>query len=170
MIYFIQDQGTLFIKIGFSAEPAERRLAALQTGNPSGLVLLLTLPGERAAESHLHQRFAFARERGEWFRPMPDILAFMLDAARGSLLLPPDEPALSTAEIGRQRLILDALDRAGPEGLTSGAIHRLCGGHLGAELLRKTMMVMIADGLVRKSRHRTTGRPRTMWHLIPAES
>jgi len=74
MIYFIQDQTTLLIKIGFTDGDPLNRLAALQTGNPSGLVLLHTLPGGKTAEADLHARFASARERGEWFRPVPDML------------------------------------------------------------------------------------------------
>lgn len=81
MIYFIQDQTANLIKVGFTGgDSADDRMKALQTGSPVGLVLLLTLPGERSVETQLHQRFAAARVHGEWFRPVPDLVQFMLEA------------------------------------------------------------------------------------------
>ncbi len=78
MIYFIQDSGTLDIKIGYTATSAEARMATLQTGNPSRLVLLATIAGGRPAESALHAWFAAHRVSGEWFRPASMILAYLL--------------------------------------------------------------------------------------------
>ncbi len=78
MIYFIQDSGTLLIKIGFTDGYPANRLLALQTGNPSGLVLLKTTEGAKSDEAELHRRFADARERGEWFRPTPELFRFMI--------------------------------------------------------------------------------------------
>ena len=80
MIYFIQDQRTCEIKIGFTGDcDARSRMRALQTGNPGGLVLLHMVPGEKADEDRLHQRFKGAHERGEWFRPVPELLLFVLE-------------------------------------------------------------------------------------------
>ena len=81
MIYFIQDSSTLLIKIGFTDGAASDRLKALQTGCPSGLVLLCAIEGDKAAESRLHAKLASARDRGEWFRPTPDLLSLMLAVA-----------------------------------------------------------------------------------------
>lgn len=75
MIYFIQDTSVLNIKIGFTAGDAEKRLRELQTGSPCGLVVLATIPGEKALERTLHERFASARVHGEWFRPVPELIA-----------------------------------------------------------------------------------------------
>lgn len=77
MIYFVQDSETLAIKIGYAADPANR-IAALQTGNPSALVLLMECPGDRSVEAMYHRRFAKARIVGEWFRPGPELLQYLL--------------------------------------------------------------------------------------------
>lgn len=74
MIYFLQDSATLNIKIGFTSGDADARKAALQTGNPSPLVLLGTAEGEAFAESALHRRFAAFRVAGEWFLPAPPLI------------------------------------------------------------------------------------------------
>ncbi len=82
MIYFIQDTRTLEIKIGYTSGDAATRLAALQTGNPGELRVLLETPGDYADEAELHRRFAAARGNGEWFRPTPEVLAYMLQAQK----------------------------------------------------------------------------------------
>lgn len=83
MIYFTQDSTTLHVKIGHTAgDEAETRRKALQTGNPSELVVLATMPGERADETALHQRFAAARVAGEWFRPVPALLLLIGEAQK----------------------------------------------------------------------------------------
>lgn len=75
MIYFIQDSSTLLIKIGYTgASDAESRLKQLQTGCPSGLELLCTSEGTQADERELHERFKTFRERGEWFKPAPQVI------------------------------------------------------------------------------------------------
>jgi Meiotically up-regulated gene 113 len=80
MIYFAQDETTFFIKIGFTdRDDAEARIRSLQTGNPSSLVLLFTMPGSQAEERAIHQRFATHRVRGEWFRPCREVLAFLAE-------------------------------------------------------------------------------------------
>lgn len=82
MIYFIQDEAVGLIKIGYTgAEDADQRLRALQTGCPAGLTLLHTMPGSKEDERALHQRFAAARSQGEWFRPVPALLQFLLSQA-----------------------------------------------------------------------------------------
>ena len=58
-----------FIKIGYTAGNAERRMAQLQTGQPLKLKLLGTIPGEREGEIGLHREFEEFRINGEWFIP-----------------------------------------------------------------------------------------------------
>jgi hypothetical protein len=82
VIYFIQDSGTLDIKIGYTATCAETRRATFQTGNPSRLVVLRVVQGEKPDEHRLHQRFAAHRVTGEWFRPAPELLLYLLEAGR----------------------------------------------------------------------------------------
>lgn len=81
MIYFIQDSETCEIKIGFTEGDPVDRLASLQTGNPHLLVLIHSESGGRVREVMLHQMFAGDRVRGEWFRPGPLVLKFLISAA-----------------------------------------------------------------------------------------
>ncbi len=74
MIYFIQDTENRRIKIGVSAEPAQR-LKQLQTSHASELKLIAVMDGTRSEEQALHQ--LFTRKRGEWFEPTRDLLAFI---------------------------------------------------------------------------------------------
>lgn len=78
MIYFIQAEGVGHIKIGFTAdEDVLVRLADLQTGSPVPLRVLGTTPGAVVEEKNLHRRFAAHRVHGEWFRPVPELLALI---------------------------------------------------------------------------------------------
>jgi hypothetical protein len=74
VIYFIQDTGSLCIKIGYTGGDVMARLNALQTGNASRLEVIACVPGEMTDEAALHVRFAMARVGGEWFRPTADLL------------------------------------------------------------------------------------------------
>lgn len=86
-VYFIQSGTTGPIKIGYSAGPPGRRLAALQTGHPEPLRLLATIEGGRETEINLHRRFAAHRKTGEWFEPHPDVIQFIaVIAPRGTRL------------------------------------------------------------------------------------
>jgi hypothetical protein len=67
MIYFLKDTVTQAIKIGYSKKPRQR-VADLQTGNPSKLILLGTVTGTEADEGEYHVRFAQLRLEGEWFK------------------------------------------------------------------------------------------------------
>ncbi len=80
MIYFIQCESTLLIKIGWTEGSPHDRLKQLQTGSPGGLRLLFSMPGDRELETELHHQLASAHDRGEWFRPTPDVLRFLLRA------------------------------------------------------------------------------------------
>ncbi len=80
MIYFIQDSVNLAIKIGHTAASAGSRMAQLQTGNPSPLVLLGVMPGELVDERNLHVRFSAYRVAGEWFKPAPAVIRLILQA------------------------------------------------------------------------------------------
>lgn len=81
MIYFIQDMVTRLIKIGTTDADVNERLRSLQTGCPGELVLLQVDHGGQEQEARLHQQFSEDRERGEWFRPSPEILSHLLDCA-----------------------------------------------------------------------------------------
>jgi len=77
VIYFIQAcGGDNLIKIGVSRAPATR-FSSLLTASPVELELLLVMPGTRRQEQDLHRRFAHARVRGEWFRPIQPLLDYI---------------------------------------------------------------------------------------------
>lgn len=77
-VYFIQSGAPGgHIKIGYTSGSALVRMAALQTGNPTPLRLLLAVPDDIASERDLHVRFAELREKGEWFRPDRFLLGFI---------------------------------------------------------------------------------------------
>jgi Meiotically up-regulated gene 113 len=85
-VYFLgeDEHGCSPIKIGV-AKNIERRKSALQTGNPLELRLLgwITSGDDFQLERDLHQRFAQARVRGEWFEIKPaDILPHLARAGQ----------------------------------------------------------------------------------------
>lgn len=84
-VYFIRSEKTHAIKIGFTAGQADKRLKSLQTAHPYKLQLLATIPGNLEFEKSLHDRFSSHRLKGEWFRPHPDILAFIAVINEGAI-------------------------------------------------------------------------------------
>jgi Meiotically up-regulated gene 113 len=64
------------IKIGFATNVA-RRIAGLQSGSPIAIEVLATQSGSPRLEKQLHHRFASLRQSGEWFRPGPNLLAYI---------------------------------------------------------------------------------------------
>ena len=76
-VYFVQAGAAGPIKIGVSAD-ITARLKELQTASPYPLRLLATLDGAtQKTETQLHQHFASARRHGEWFEPVPELLALI---------------------------------------------------------------------------------------------
>jgi len=74
VIYFLQNERSKAIKIGFSNNPLAR-VRDLSTANSDALALLGVIPGDVRLESDLHCRFSPWRIRGEWFEPHPELLA-----------------------------------------------------------------------------------------------
>ena len=72
-VYFIQEEETGRIKIGFSEKHPNGRLKDFQTGNSNKLNLLGYIEGTYEDESNLHQEFSEERirEENEWFNPSP---------------------------------------------------------------------------------------------------
>lgn len=85
-VYFIQEGADGPVKIGVGMGGCFDRLSALQTGNPRALVLRGTVPGGRELEAALHEHFAAHLVRGEWFEPVPELLALI--ASLGDRALP----------------------------------------------------------------------------------
>lgn len=83
MIYFIQDESTLLIKIGFTEHNPENRLRSLQTGSAGRLILLFVFTrGSRDYEKRIHSCYCDARVNGEWFRPVPGILRLICNLSK----------------------------------------------------------------------------------------
>lgn len=77
-VYFIQAEGTNFVKIGVSVGGGKRRLNGLQTGSPFTLRLIAEMKGGTIEDERiLHERFGHLRERGEWFRLESELQLFI---------------------------------------------------------------------------------------------
>jgi hypothetical protein len=70
MIYFIRDEATQHIKIGFTTGDGESRLRELQMGCLGKLILLLELDGSKHDETEWHARFAAVRIQNPGFQPL----------------------------------------------------------------------------------------------------
>lgn len=81
-VYFIRAGVDGDIKIGVSTN-VSTRLRMLQNAAPDELHLLGVFPGSYEDESALHMRFAQHRRRGEWFKPVPELLAFIAEKIGG---------------------------------------------------------------------------------------
>lgn len=120
-VYFIQAGESGPIKIG-EADDVPQRLRELQTGNPEELRLLGLLAWRPGLEVDLHCRFYLEHVRGEWFRPAPELLAFIAELCRESPRLPaqvlrrPPGVELARMAISREALprIMDAIVRGEP--------------------------------------------------------
>lgn len=81
-VYFITNDRA--IKIGWSGSPTVRK-RDLQVASPGRLRIIATFPGTPDDEKDVHRAFAHLRMRGEWFRPEPDLLAFIEEAGKAGL-------------------------------------------------------------------------------------
>lgn len=71
LVYFIRFGG--LIKIGWTSD-LQQRMASVPNEE-----ILGTVPGTMDDEKRCHVAFAHLRVKGEWFRPEPDLLAFITD-------------------------------------------------------------------------------------------
>lgn len=76
-LYAIQQGENGPIKLGLAKDPRER-LKTLQQGNPERLHGLAAWRALRLEERQLHEEFAADRLVGEWFRPTPELVDFVL--------------------------------------------------------------------------------------------
>ena len=80
-IYFLQAEKDGPVKIGKTTRPIASRIAELQTGNPTPLRLLVSVPGFTREETTIHAAFAHLRiAKTEWFTYGPDLMAFIYGA------------------------------------------------------------------------------------------
>lgn len=107
-VYFVQRGGAEgLIKIGVTRQGIESRLQTLRSElrrlapADEALTPLLVVPGDRTTESRMHDRFAALRDHGEWFRPGPELLSFIV-AARSN-------PGVAFDALGRDPSDVSAL-------------------------------------------------------------
>lgn len=81
VIYFIQAGEDGPIKIGYTRSAPRKRLKELQTAAPQKLRLLGTTDGGRLEERALHRAWGDERLQGEWFNPVPSLLALVAEVA-----------------------------------------------------------------------------------------
>lgn len=93
MIYFIREEASGQIKIGYANDPWVR-LRNFQTASPFGVEIVALEEGGAGREAELHRQFATSLSRGEWFRPTPDLTDYM--AALGDPERPADTRSLRT--------------------------------------------------------------------------
>lgn len=75
LVYFMRRaDGIGPIKIGYSKLP-EARLVAMQVWSPEILSIIASAPGTFLDEKRLHNQFGECRLHGEWFEPVPDLIA-----------------------------------------------------------------------------------------------
>lgn len=65
------------VKIGVTNSPATR-LTTLQQGNAETLHGIAAWRAPACEEKQIHEDFAHARIRGEWFRPVPELVDLVL--------------------------------------------------------------------------------------------
>lgn len=70
VVYVVEAVGLGMVKIGTTRD-IEERLSDLRYAAPTGLKLLMTMPGGLREERALHRRFAEHRSHGEWFHHEP---------------------------------------------------------------------------------------------------
>lgn len=79
-VYFVLAVGANRVKIGW-ARSFRGRYENLVSASPFPLQILLTMPGKRAEEKVLHERFSQYRVCNEWFLYSKEIREFIFDNA-----------------------------------------------------------------------------------------
>ncbi len=82
MVYFIREGDAGNIKIGFTLDDINKRVADLQTGCSQELIVLHLIDGESSKEREIHEQFSHLRIRGEWFRPDPELIEYIEELKR----------------------------------------------------------------------------------------
>jgi len=73
-IYFVQAGESGPIKIGFSDQDVDGRIATMQTANAETLHLRALIRADISLETDLHSVLGEDRMQGEWFRPSARLL------------------------------------------------------------------------------------------------
>ena len=76
MIYFITQENK-YVKIGYSELDPQKRLCALQIGNPISLSIYKVVEGNKKLEGEIHERFLSLNGKGEWFYFAKDLKEYI---------------------------------------------------------------------------------------------
>lgn len=83
VVYVLRAANDGLVKIGTTTDlPSRLKNIRAMSGVP--LEVLCVLPGDATVERQLHARFREHRAHGEWFRPAPDLLAWVESARWGA--------------------------------------------------------------------------------------
>jgi hypothetical protein len=74
-IYIVQMGSDGPVKIGFSKRP-HVRIRSLSVSSPADLKVIAIIKGDTFTEAELHKRFEYAHIKGEWFKPVPELVNF----------------------------------------------------------------------------------------------
>jgi hypothetical protein len=110
VIYFAKASKSELIKIGKTTGNPSARLATLACGSTEEFQLLGVIQdAPETLEKELHRRFSAHRQKGEWFRPDPELLRFIDENAKPwESPLKPEGSRLSELELPRRlRRMLD---------------------------------------------------------------
>jgi hypothetical protein len=93
----VRDEDTQLVKIGFTRNNPEARLAALQCGSPLTLDLFAYTDGSEDLERAFHHAFAESRSHGEWFFVHAKLFNFLayFDRPPGDRYITPEQIAVS---------------------------------------------------------------------------
>lgn len=79
-VYFIRDELSGLVKIGYSDSPA-LRMSKMQSDCPGKLTLLGVIDGDQRVEARCHDECRSARIRGEWFEESDAVRELIATAA-----------------------------------------------------------------------------------------
>jgi len=89
-VYFIQENGIDAIKIGVTGD-LQQRLSSMRVNTPHELEMLVEIDADTRLEKYLQRRFAYAHIRGEWFRPVPELIKCIGKCDAETLVVPLQE-------------------------------------------------------------------------------
>lgn len=82
-VYFIQAEcREKVVKIGWTKNSVRDRLSHLRVGSPVPLKGIGVIPGTLGLEYEIQVRFHEACSHGEWYKPVPELLAYIRENAQ----------------------------------------------------------------------------------------
>lgn len=88
------------IKLGFTRNGADARVASLQQASPYVLTLIAQWPATERHEKRLHSDLAAYRLRGEWYHPVAPVKDRILTEVKASRARESDRMDFITAHMG----------------------------------------------------------------------